>query len=369
MRSFLSVALLVVLGACSSTTSSTVAPPVADAGGADATTFACDTPDTPLTVVRSPLEISPVRDHHVTFVYESKAGAYLYVMGGAQNDFANVWDDVQRSKIAADGSLGAFETISHITGGLAGAALGIIGNTVILAGGTAMRAGFLDTTKLVSIGDDGTLGAWRDGPSMPDAVMHAAAVVDKKNFYVFGGTTGAAPSAMAARATLGDDGTLSAFTKMTPLAPARSHMAAFLYNRAIYLVGGLDASPLGNPPSRKDVILAQILGDDSLDAWTPAGTLPISLSVSAAQLYGCSIYMFGGLTDGSEALPYTDRILRSSIATDGTVAATTVIAPKLSIARGHVHQTPVYKNFIYSVAGRQADQTAIGTIDIGTFTP
>jgi hypothetical protein len=34
-----------------------------------------------------------------------------------------------------------------------------------------------------------------------------------------------------------------------------------------------------------------------------------------------------------------------------------------------MHQTPVYKNFIYSVAGRQADQSAIGTIDIGTFAP
>ncbi|MEO6417762.1 MAG: hypothetical protein ABIP39_00045 [Polyangiaceae bacterium] len=369
MKTFFPVALLAALGACSSTTTNSATPPIADGGAADATTFACDTPDTPLTVTRSPLSITPVRDHHVTFVYESKAGPYLYVMGGAQNDFSDVWDDVQRSKIAADGSLGPFETISHITGGLAGAALGIIGNTVILAGGTAMRPGFLDTTKLVSIGDDGMLGAWRDGPSLPDSVMHAAAVVDKKNFYVFGGTTGSAASTMAARATLGDDGTLSPFTNVTALSPARSHMAAFVFNRGIYLVGGLTESPQGNPPSRKDVLLTQILSDGSLDAWTPAGDLPISLSVSAAQLYGCSIYMFGGLTDGSQALPYTDRILRSSIATDGTLAATTVIAPKLSIARGHVHQTPVYKNFIYSVAGRQADQTAIGTIDIGTFQP
>ena len=43
---------------------------------------------------------------------------------------------------------------------------------------------------------------------------------------------------------------------------------------------------------------------------------------------------------------------------------------KLSVKRGHVHQTPTYKNFIYSIGGRGNDGLkSIGTIDVGTFDP
>ena len=45
---------------------------------------------------------------------------YLYVLGGEKDDFDTVFEDVQRAKINADGSLGAFEVAGDIPNGRAG---------------------------------------------------------------------------------------------------------------------------------------------------------------------------------------------------------------------------------------------------------
>ena len=113
---------------------------------------------------------------------------------------------------------------------------------------------------------------------------------------------------------------------------------------------------------------AEVQPDGSLGPWIAAGTLPVGLSVTAAQQYGCQVYMLGGLTEESTDEPFSDRILRGSIGADGSFTNVTVDAAKLSIKRGHVHQTPVWKNFIYSIGGRGNEGTSLGTIDIGTFT-
>jgi hypothetical protein len=141
-----------------------------------------------------------------------------------------------------------------------------------------------------------------------------------------------------------------------------------LLGSSIYLVGGLDGDPQTNAPSLDDAIRADIRDDGSLGEWQPAGKLPERLSVSAAQVYGCEIYMFGGYGGQGNSEAFTDTILRMTVDGDGMLVGIDIDPAKLSIARGHVHQTPVYKNFIYSVGGRTNDNLAsTGVIDVGTF--
>jgi hypothetical protein len=58
---------------------------------------------------------------------------------------------------------------------------------------------------------------------------------------------------------------------------------------------------------------------------------------------------------------------RAPIAEDSTLGAWEEVA-SLPVPRGHVHQLPIYKNFIYSIAGAiDFNLHSTGDIQIGNF--
>jgi N-acetylneuraminic acid mutarotase len=324
-----------------------------------------------LSVARASADLSGARDHHVTTVIESDNGPFLFVIGGTPDaSFDTVQDDVQRAKIAPDGSLSGFEKQAAMPRGLAGAALAVAGDTLVMAGGivNVPKTAYAKETLFAKIDrTSGTLGAFAKGPDLPEALMHAAAVSFGKSVYVFGGTKGSAASSMSVRFPVNDDGTLGARVDLPPLDPPRSHHVAFVWNDHVYLAGGLIKGLSGNPPSRTDVVRAQLGCDGSLGAWEPAGDLPVPLSISSAQVFGGRVYLFGGLSNEKSSEPYTDHVLRGIVNVDTLDFEVGEVDARLSAKRGHVHQTPTYKNFIYSVGGRLADGSALGNIDVGTF--
>lgn len=325
-----------------------------------------------LSIARSSVTVDPPRDHHASFVYETKSGAFLYVVGGAQDEFAVVHDDVLRAEIHQDGSLGPFAKIGTLPDTLAASGVALVGDVVVLSGGMGGK-GRLPVhghTLTARIAEDGTLGPWTAGPELPNTAMHPASAVHGDSVYVFGGTGGTVPTTMSVRARVRPDGTLSEFEKLTPLSPRRSHQAAFVHGGSVYLVGGLTEAAQGNPPSRTDVVRAEILSDGTLGPWIEAGTLPVPLSVSSAEVRGCHVYMLGGLSDGPPAMPFSDTVLRGTLAEDGSIVDIVALESRLSVKRAHVHQTPIFRDFIYSVGGRSNDRFAsLATVDIGTFTP
>ena len=60
-------------------------------------------------------------------------------------------------------------------------------------------------------------------------------------------------------------------------------------------------------------------------------------------------------------------MLRGSVLKDGSFRTEKALTGKVSVARGHVHQTPVYKKHLYSVGGRDNESKQIGVVDIGTI--
>ena len=323
-----------------------------------------------LAVARSDVAIEPPRDHHATLVRKTDSGAFLYVLGGGTDEFRAVHADIQRAEIRNDGSLGAFSKVGELPRGRAGTGVAVVRDVVVLTGGVSpdVNPPIVKETIYARIGQDGTIGEWKIGPDLPRGVMHPSSVASGDWVYVFGGTTGNSATTISVRAKLEADGTLSSFEPTTKLSPARSHQAAFVHRGFIYLAGGVSESPQINPPSRTDVVRAEIHPDGSLGEWLGAGTLPVPLSVSSAEVRGCSVYFFGGLSNNKSSKPFTDTVLRGTLAEDGSVVDVVVERTKLSIERGHVHQTPSYGNFIYSVAGRGNDAfSSLATVDVGTF--
>lgn len=371
MRALLFACATATLVACSpsSSPSPSAAPPAAPAAATDdagaPADVACDAPT--ITFAKSSATITPSRDHHHTLVREVGGVPYLYVLGGEDEDFDIVHDDVQRAKIGADGSLGAFESAGKIPRGRAGAALAVVGDDVVLAGGVVQQPMFTDEILVARFDAQGRLDTWTAGGKLPSKVQHAAAVVVGREVYVFGGTLGASASDLSVKVTVGDDGTLGPVTKLTPLSTPRSHHVAFVDGGAVYLVGGLDKGPVGNPPSRSDAVRAQIQPDGTIGAWETVGALAHPLSVSAVQKVGCSYLFVGGLDDTVKNGPYSDQVLRGSLASDGSFRSEAPLDAKLDVARAHVHQTPVYKQFLYSVGGRGDDGSTLSSIAIGTI--
>jgi hypothetical protein len=369
MRLVLLAPFALCVAASCSTASGTPTSVATDSGSPEAAPVdvPCEAPSISFAKSKTPYVVT--LDHHVTLIREVAGKAYLYVLGGEQQDFSIVLSDIERAPIEIDGTLGAFESVGKIPRGRAGAALAVVGDDVVLIGGIVgePRTEFTNETLVARFDATGRLDTWNAGPTLPEKVQHAAAVVIGRDVYTFGGTKGNAASKLAVRISVKSDGLLSEITPLTPLPKVRSHHTALVAQGAVYLAGGLDKGPLANPPSLSDVTRARLLPDGSLGEWEDAGAgLESPLSVAAVQQVGCSFLFPGGLDD-SKTGPFTNRILRASITADGSFRPESPLESKLSVKRGHVHQTPVYKQFLYSVGGRSNDGSTVADIDIGTI--
>jgi hypothetical protein len=326
--------------------------------------------ETTLALAPASQSITPARDHHTTHVVEMGGSAFLYVLGGTPG-WKSIYDDVQRAKIKSDGSLEAFAPAGTLRAKRAGHVSAFYKDKVILIGGSVARglSMAIDRTSDVgTIGPDGALGGWTEGPTLPEAVMHATIEIKGEYLFVFGGrgqTTGASVDQVV-RSKLGSDGTPGAFEAIAPLPESRSHHMSFQYGDYVYVAGGLTGDPVMNPPSRKDIIRAKLGVDGSLGDWEPAGVIPKGLSISAAQVFARRVFFFGGLPVSGN---YTNVIQSAAFDPDGLLGETKPLPVKLSVGRGHVHQTPMYGRFIYSVAGKHGigEDDSTGSVEIGTF--
>ncbi len=321
--------------------------------------------DSTLNISRSMVTIAPIRDHHSTYIAETKAGTYLYVFAGT-DAWKTLHDDVQRAKIAADGSLGAFEVVSKLPAVRAGQCIIVKNGRVTLMGGTDGNMMIASTVSATIDPNDGSVGAWTAGPDLPEPVMHESCDVSNDWVYVMGGRSqfGGGSTATSAGGELGPDGATASFEKLADLQPDRSHHQSFVLHDRLYLAGGLTGNPVGNTAMlHKDIVFAPIAADGTLGDWQKAGDLAAPLSITNATVYGDAVYFLGGLEGGSS---YSAKVLRATFDAAGMLSAASQIG-KLMNGRGHVHNCPMFGNFMYSVGGHDSFDKSLGTIDIIRF--
>lgn len=293
------------------------------------------------------------RDHHVTFAATSPAGTFLYTMLGASGSgSADV--TIERSAIAADGSLGAFEKIGAAPKGLIGAGYAHLdaeadaGRSFVLVGGLASDGNSTTATFVGHVEDDGSVKLTA-GPDLATSRYHVTATYVNGFVFAIGGlnqdVTGGTPKQVVEdvieRATF-DGTTLGAWSTVAPLPMPSTHHAALAFDGALWVIGG------GSGATAKTTILRATVGaDGSLGAWTSAGELPAGRATSSAFVFLDHLYVVAGMTSltGGEVA----TVLRAPI-TGATVGAFEELTP-LPKARAHAHQTPLVNGHLYNVGG------------------
>lgn len=308
--------------------------------------------------------IAPARNHHVTFAATSAAGTFLYV-GGGMGDMATspvpLYDDMQMSAIAADGSLGPWRTTTPLPRKAAGQGIAVLGDVVVLTGGMLER-GLSKDTLASRIRADGSLGPWTPAPSIPAGRYHHTTATFGRWIYLVGGL---AKSSLAdtARATVGEDGTVSGWTAMTALPAPRSHHASLVHDGALYVFGGAD---VGTSDFYTDVLRAPIAEDGTLGQWSKVADLPENGGALSVIELGGFVYAFGGVKGSRAGLEVISTVRRAAFQPDGSLGSWEDAA-KLPTARGHVHQTPLVGGHVFSIGGAKDDGSAMGDVLVGTF--
>jgi hypothetical protein len=367
------------LGAgCSSSTNAaaTPAPATGDVdasndGGpsADAAPVACSDPtatsDQPCGTLSwaASSTLSRKRNHHVTFVAKTGQGPFLYVIGGG--DGAQTWANVDRAPLGADGSVGAFVDQAVTPKPVAGLTGGVVtigtSNVIVIAGGTNLRV--TDQAFSAAVGDDGTLAPWKSAGSVLQNRMHPGAFVAGDTIYVLGGFNDPSVWDDVVRAKVSADGTVSAWTAAGKLPGPRSHMSVSFADGYVYLTGGLAKSAFGNPPVLRDVSRGHLLEDGTVGEWTAMPAFPTSIATHSSFVYGGYLYAGGGIDDTTQL----KAVWRAPIGADHALGAWEAAAD-LPVARGHVHQLPVFGNHVYSVAGAiDFDLSSTDQIAVGSF--
>jgi hypothetical protein len=303
------------------------------------------------------------RNHHMVDLTTVSGGTFLYVIGGGNSGAYYTY--VDRFPVNADGTLGASDSVKPLPIGLAGMTGGFVGNLLVVAGGQGPSGANRSGSYFAPVGDDGSLGAWQVGGDTGKLRMHGGAVTHGDAVYVLGGFNDPNVWDDVVKATVQPDGGLSEWADAGTLPGPRSHFAVSSAGDYVYITGGLDMSAFGNPPNLKSVSRGHFNAAGELGEWAAMPDLPVALATHGSFIYGGYLYTGGGIN----TIPKQERrFWRAPISpADHSLGAWQEVAA-LPVARGHVHNLPVFNDHVYSVAGAiDFNLDSTGAIYIGNF--
>ena len=103
---------------------------------------------------------------------------------------------VYTAPINADGTLGTWTTDANLPAAFNASQAVVTKNRVYLLGGYTGSAG-LATVYTAPINNDGTIGSWVAGTSLPGALAFSQAVVTRNRVYLFGGAVNSGASVLS----------------------------------------------------------------------------------------------------------------------------------------------------------------------------
>jgi hypothetical protein len=289
--------------------------------------------------------LSEARDHHISFIAETKQGKpYFYVIGGMV-DQQTLLDQAERAVVNEDGSLGAWETLTRMPRTMAGHGFAKVGKTLIFAGGFGGIGRGTNAVDLVTLADDGSLTDYRDGPALKEKRLHVSLEAHGDDVFAVGGF-GTTDNTPTIERTTVKDGKLSAWSDARPMPEKRSHHASASSNQGLYVVGGIQGNPAATNVTLDSVIYAPFEEDGALGEWQTLTPLPNPTSVMSAFVFADWLWVVGGLDETR----FLKTVIRARIAKDGTVGAWEE-QPSLPKVRGHVHQIPIFGGRLYNAGG------------------
>jgi len=257
---------------------------------------------------------------------------------------------VYTAPINEDGTLGTWATGTSLPGVFNDASSIVTKNRVYLFAGVD-ASGVSATVYTAPINEDGTLGTWTIGPSLPGILRSSAPIVTKNRVYLLGGYT-TASVATVYTAPINEDGTLGTWAVGTSLPGILRSSAAIVTKNRVYLLGGLVSAAVAT------VYTAPINEDGTLGAWTTGPSLPGVLHSSSQIVTKNRVYLLGGYTTASVATVYTAPINEDG--TLGTWAVGTSLPGNFSYS-----SVIVTSSKVYLLAG--VVSAAVSTVYVATF--
>lgn len=253
-------------------------------------------------------------------VYDSAAAVYngyIYVVGGAANGGNGSSSTVYYAPLNNDGTVGSWNTTTSLPQQLVGHSAVVNGGYIYAVAGTDTTAGFSNKIYYAPLNNDGTVGSWVVGATLPDYSFEGVAAVYNDHIYVTGGLgNGFNQVTSVYIASLNIDGSISSGQISGNALPAGVvEGSAVANNGYMYILGGGD-----NFNVEGDAIYyAQINNDGTVGVWQTSSTrLPTPIKQGSAVVNNGYVYSVGGYNNGSLADVYYSAFTTSATAdTDG----------------------------------------------------
>lgn len=224
----------------------------------------------------------------------------LYLIGGALNA-STFTANVYYATINADGTLGAWTAAPSLPAAQCGMATVMTKNRIYVMGGM-QAGGYVNSVYSAPVDDAGVIGTWVTETSLPGILHGSQAIVTKNRVYMLGGATSYSTHVNTVyTAPINEDGTIGAWTTGTSLPANIAFAQAITTKNQVYLIGGAGSSS-GAYPS---VYIAPINADGTLGTWYGGLGLTTGVAYGQAIVTSSRICMMGGYNPSGTALAAT----------------------------------------------------------------
>ncbi|MBK7857811.1 MAG: hypothetical protein IPJ65_04120 [Archangiaceae bacterium] len=254
------------------------------------------------------------RELAVAFTYADR----LYVAGG--NGASGRLDDIQFAPINANGTLGAFQTVTRVLPSQRqGAAAAIFDDHLYVVGGfdTANR----NDVQVATIDPtDGSIGTFQATSSFTTPRQGHAAVIIGHTLYVIGGN-GASVLTSVQYAKILPTGLLGPFIGSLGLNTPRTQLTALVWNEGLYVAGGT--------LTQASTEYAAVNEDGSPGPFLTGSALPEARIRTVGAVQNGQLMVIGGANATGAVKTATSSTLEGALGVDATFAAGPVLPQAL----------------------------------------
>lgn len=223
---------------------------------------------------------------------------YIYEVGGAPNGGNGSSTTVYVAPINNDGTIGEWSTTSALPQQLAGHSALVNDGFIYAIAGHDTTGGFSNKIYYAPINNDGTIGSWSIGATLPDYSFEGTSVVYDDRIYLLGGLAASfEPSANVYIGNINVDGSISSIqTSSNPMPSAVVEGTSVINNGYIYTLGG---GPTFSAEG-DEIHYAPINNDGTVGVWQTSSTkLPTPVKKSSSVANDGYLYSVGGYGNGS----------------------------------------------------------------------
>lgn len=236
---------------------------------------------------------------------------YLYELGGYNGGFRT---DVRYIPINADGSLGdSWLDATSLPTGLEKPSVAAYNGYLYVVGGASSTASATSTALYAQIAADGSLGSWQTTTSYPHNIKSASSFIGDGYLYLLGGTDGTNYQNDVQAALIKSDGTLGPWNSSTSFNMPRTDQVAEVYNGYVYVFGGKNQAGT----TLNDVQYAPVNANGSVGSWETAPSFATARKNAMSAVSNGYLYIIDGQDSASNALADVQSASLSSIARSG----------------------------------------------------